>query len=84
MYVSGRAYPYRVVQPRADNEHRRSLINWCQVNIPADAHGVAWIPPWRPRSNEGWLVSAQPPGNEDVWSFLRETDAIAFDLTWSE
>lgn len=76
--LHGKPMPYRIQLDRADDATRRKLITWCRDNFPYDGN-TRWIPPYRPDPSKVMWFSGP---NEDTWCFLREEDAVFFDLTW--
>ena len=84
---SGKPYPWRVELPRATEERRRELIQWCQENLPGGARRNRWVPPFRdtksPRYYREWGYAISSTAT-DCWSFIDEQDVVLFNMVWSE
>ena len=77
-FMNGRPWPYRIQLRHADDGSRRELVAWCRDNFPHDGN-MRWVPPYRPDPRKlEWVDTSA----DDIWCFLREEDAVFFDLTW--
>ena len=81
--LNGRPMPYKVHLPWANDARRNELVSWCRGNFP-NGGNIRWIPPYRPSGYSKWMMGDHScvMGGAEAWSFLREEDAVFFDLTW--